>query len=80
MKTGFTAEFPLLPHQSFCMEVSQLSPSVLLSEKTQEGFSYAVNKKKREEKNPTTNQFLYSLNCTDILGTHWCHSLVKPLK
>lgn len=37
---------------------SQLSPSVLLSEQTQEGCSYAVRKEKRESKTP--NKVVYS--------------------
>lgn len=38
MKISFTAKFPLLPHHSYCIEVSQLSPSVLPSEPVQEGL------------------------------------------
>lgn len=74
MKIRFTAKFPLLPLHSFCMEVSQLSPPVLLSEKMQEGLSYVINKKKREEKNPNKLIFLQP-------KLHWCirNSLVPQI-
>lgn len=74
MKIHFTAEFPLLLHHSFCMELSQLSPSMLLSEKTQEGFSYAVNKKKKEKKKTKNLIFVQ-------LKLHWCirNSLVPQI-
>lgn len=46
MKISFTAEFPLLLHHSSCVEVSQLSPSMLLSEKMQRDC-YADNEIKK---------------------------------
>lgn len=45
MKISFTAKFPL-PRRSYCIEVSQPSPSMLFSEPVQEGLLCYQSEKK----------------------------------